>query len=138
MESMHGVMHLYRAHRMRALRSASHELAPMEGKALGFFARHPGATLSELAAHSGRDKGQLARLIAGLRERGLLEAVPDAADRRTVRLQPTADGQAMHQALRRHGRRIAAIATAQLSADERQQLLALMAKIRAALEAAEA
>jgi hypothetical protein len=35
----------------------------MEGKVLGFFARHPGATQRDLAQHSGRDKAQLARLI---------------------------------------------------------------------------
>ena len=34
---------------------------------MGFFARHPGATLSDLAAHSGRDKVQLIALLGRLK-----------------------------------------------------------------------
>jgi hypothetical protein len=34
----------------------------MEGKVLGFFARHPGATQRDLAQHSGRDKAAVATL----------------------------------------------------------------------------
>jgi DNA-binding MarR family transcriptional regulator len=50
----------------------------MEGKVLGYFCRHPGNTQSDLAQHSGRDKAQLTRLIARLKEAGLLEARADA------------------------------------------------------------
>ena len=85
-ERMHDLMHQMRHYLGR---HAVHggEVSPLEGKALGFFSRHPGATLSDLVAHSGRDKGQLAKLVAGLRERGLLEAQVDPQDRRVTRLQ---------------------------------------------------
>jgi DNA-binding MarR family transcriptional regulator len=136
LESVHAVMHLFRANRQRALREGQHALTHMEGKVLGFFARHPGATQSELAQHMERDKGQLARLVAGLKERGLLEAAVDAADRRSVRLQPTGEGRAIHQAMQRHGRRLAELAVTGLSAQEREQLLQLLARVRSNLEAA--
>ena len=136
MELVHAVMHLYRARRQRALGDAPHALTHMEGKVLGFYARHPGATPGELVAHSGRDKGQVARLIGGLRERGLLEARADAADRRSVRLALTAQGKAVQQTLQRHSRRLGEAAVAGLSAEERRQLLALLNKLRVQLEAA--
>ncbi|MFY9510384.1 MAG: helix-turn-helix domain-containing protein, partial [Rubrivivax sp.] len=94
-EAIHTVMHLYRAQRHRGAADAGpQELTHMEHRVLGYFSRHPGATQSDLAAHSGRDKGQLARLIGGLRERGLLEARADENDRRSLRLQPTAQARA--------------------------------------------
>jgi DNA-binding MarR family transcriptional regulator len=82
LETMHAIMHLYRSAQHRSLRDGPNDLAHMEVKALGFFARHPGATQSELVAHSGRDKAQVARQIRALRERGLLEAKEDEQDRR--------------------------------------------------------
>ena len=91
-ESVHTVMHRFRSLQFQALKEGAHDLSHMEAKALGFFAARPGATQSELVQHSGRDKGQVARLIAGLRERGLLEAGADASDKRSVRLQVSAAG----------------------------------------------
>ena len=134
MESIHTVMHLFRAQQYRALRGGPHELTHMDSKVLGFFARHPGATQSDLAAHSGRDKGQLARLIGGLKERGLLQAQADEEDRRTVRLSLTPQGRASQQALQRQGRRVANTAVAGLSAEERAQLVALLRRVRSNLE----
>lgn len=136
LEAVHAVMHAWRARQYRVLRDGPHDLTHMEGKLLGFFARHPGATQSELAAHSGRDKGQLARLVGSLRERGLLEARVDENDRRAVHLQLTVDGAAVHQGLQRQGRRLSAAAVAGLSAAEREQLVALLGKVLAQLEQA--
>jgi len=76
----------------------------MDGKVLGYFGRHPGATQKDLAQHSGRDKAQLARPIKGLRDRGLLSAVADDADRRSVRLSLTADGRALQRTLQQQAR----------------------------------
>jgi DNA-binding MarR family transcriptional regulator len=76
----------------------------MEGKVLGFFARHPGATQRDLAQHSGRDKAQLARLIKSLRERGLLLAEEDGSDRRQVCLRLSDAGQAVQDTLQQRGR----------------------------------
>lgn len=52
-DAIHHVMHQYRAMQFRGLRDTSHALTHMEFKVLGFFARHPGASQTELVAHSG-------------------------------------------------------------------------------------
>ena len=44
-ETIHDIMHLYRARQYRALRVGGHDLTHMDAKVLGFFARRPGATL---------------------------------------------------------------------------------------------
>jgi DNA-binding MarR family transcriptional regulator len=135
LETVHRVMHLFRSLRHRAPEDAAAGPTHMEGKALAFFARHPGATLSELVAHAGRDKGQLARLVAGLRERGLLEARVDESDRRNQRIHLTAAGDEALHALRREARRIAQAAVRGLSDADRLQLLELLARVEANLEA---
>lgn len=135
LEAIHGLMHLYRSQQYRALRDAEAEVTHMESKVLAFFARHPGATQSELVAHSGRDKGQLARLVGGLKERGLLQARPDEADRRSLRLSLTEAGQGTHDTLRRQAKRLGTVAVKGFSEAEKGELLALLARVRANLEA---
>lgn len=142
---MHAILHLYRSRQQRGLRGAAgdpgagpaHELAHMEIKALGYFARHPDATQSDLVAHSGRDKAQVARLIRVLRERGLLEGAADALDRRSTRLRLSPEGQAVHAGLHRHDGALAAQALAGFDEAERATLLALLDRVRANLEAVE-
>jgi DNA-binding MarR family transcriptional regulator len=128
-ESIHSVMHRYRAQQYRELRDGPSDLTHMEHKVLGFFARHPQATQSDLVAHSGRDKAQLARLIRGLRDKGLLDGQADSEDRRSIRLQLTAAGEVAHQSLDSRGQRLSAVAVAGLSEDECRQLLALLGRI---------
>lgn len=134
-EAVHALMHLFRSQRYRALRDGTGELTHMEGKVLGFFSSRPGATQSELVAHAARDKGQLARLIAALRERGLLQASVDDTDRRIVRLQLSAQGRALHSAAQRQRLRVARLAVAGLGDDERRQVLDLLRRMRSNLEA---
>jgi DNA-binding MarR family transcriptional regulator len=137
METVHAIMHLFRSRQLRALRDERHDLAHMEMKVLGFFARRPGATQSDLAAHSGRDKAQLARLIRGLRERGLLDAEADADDRRSTRLRLSGQGRALFKDLHRHDGRLTAAALDGLSAEERIALQDLLGRVKANLENAD-
>jgi DNA-binding MarR family transcriptional regulator len=134
LEQVHALMHLVRARQFRALRESGQELTHMEARVLGFFGRHPGGTLSEIVAHSGRDKGQLAKLVGSLRERGLLEARVDEADRRNQRLHLTAAGQEAHRSLRRQARRVAGVAVKGFSEADKAQLQDLLARMRANLE----
>ena len=133
-ESMHAIMHLFRTQQHRSLRDARHDLAHMEVKVLGFFARHPGGSPSDLVAHSGRDKAQVARLIRGLRERGLIEAQADENDRRSTRLRLSAAGLALHTDLHSHDGELAEAALAGLSGDECATLRELLGRVRANLE----
>jgi DNA-binding MarR family transcriptional regulator len=98
------------------------------------FARQPGATQSDLVAHSGRDKAQLARLIRGLRDKGPLEARVDEGDRRSTRLQLTAEAAAIHEGVREQSARLARLALEGVSDAEHAQLVALLEKVRANLE----
>lgn len=91
-EGLHSLMHLLRRRLQQAAQAEGEGLAAMEVRALGFFVRHPGSTAKALAAHSGRDKAQVARLLQPLLARGLLVATADAQDRRSLQLRPTASG----------------------------------------------
>lgn len=135
LERVHEIMHLYRSAQQRSLRAGPHDLAHMEIKVLGFFARRPGATQSDLAAHSGRDKAQLARLVRGLRDRGLLEAVADEADKRSTRLSLSEEGKVVFAALHVHDGTLAEAALAGIPDAERATLLDLLARVHANLEA---
>ena len=134
LELVHTVMHQFRSLQYQALRDGPHDITHMESKVLGFFSAHPGATLSELAEHSGRDKAQLARLVKGLRERELLGAAPDPADRRNVHLTLSPAGHAVQQTLRRKARSLNGRAVEGL--DERQQrtLVELLGVVKANLD----
>src|ERR1700761_7713020 len=103
-ELVHTVMHQFRSTQDQVLRDNAHDVTHMESKVLAYFSRHAGATLSDLVAHSGRDKAQLAKLVKGLRERGLLAAESDAEDRRSVRLRLSAAGVAVQRAMHAEGR----------------------------------
>ena len=135
LERVHAIMHLYRSAQQRSLRAGPHDLAHMEIKVLGFFARRPGATQSDLAAHSGRDKAQLARLIRGLRDRGLLDATADETDKRSTRLALSAAGKTMFAALHRHDGALAEAALEGIAEADRATLLDLLERVRANLEA---
>jgi len=133
-ESIHAITHLYRSRQYRELRDAPGELTHMEHKVLGFFARNPGATQSDLMQHSGRDKAQLTRLIRGLKEKGLLEARVDEGDRRSTLLQPSPEGRRIYKALQVHAARIANAAVAGMSKEECRHLASMLARLRANLE----
>lgn len=133
LELVHTVMHSYRSMQYRFLRDGPLAITHMDGKVLGYFGRHPGATQSDLAQHSGRDKAQLARLIKGLREQGLLQAQADAQDKRNLRLSLTPAGEAVQQALRQQAEQLGAQAVEGLSQAEREQLVALLQRVKANL-----
>jgi len=135
-EAIHAIMHLYRAQQVHASEAGGAGLTHMENKVLGYFGRNPGATQRDLAAHSGRDKAQLARLVAGLRDKGYLlaEAAPD--DRRSTHLRLSDTGKAVHAELRRHGAVLSGAALNGLHDSEKAQLLALLERVRANLTAA--
>ncbi len=134
LELVHAVMHDYRSAQYRFLKDGPHDITHMDGKVLGFFSRHPGSTQSDLAQHSGRDKAQLARLIKGLREKGLLEAEADEQDRRSVRLSISAEGRAVQRVLQQQARRLGEKAVTGLSETERRTLSALLRRVKANLD----
>jgi len=137
MELVHTVMHQLRSAQYQALRNSEglSELTHLESKVLGFFGRRPGSTQSDLAQHSGRDKAQLARMIKGLRDRGLLAAEADPQDRRHQHLRLTPAAEALMESLDAQGRTLGRQAVTGLSAAEQAQLLSLMRRVHDNLQA---
>jgi DNA-binding MarR family transcriptional regulator len=133
-DAIHTVMHLYRSGRMQALREQEHGITHMESRVLDYFARHPGATQSDLVLHSGKDKAQLTRLVRGLRDNGWLDAVEDAEDRRSVRLTLSTQGQALQRQLRKSGAQILQRAVQGLSPEQCEELVQLLQVMQSNLE----
>ncbi|MFZ6777786.1 MarR family winged helix-turn-helix transcriptional regulator [Undibacterium sp. Ji83W] len=134
LDLIHTVMHQYRSMQYQALRDGPHDITHMEGKVLSYFGHYPGSTQSDLAKHSGRDKAQLARLIKGLRDNGLLDAVADETDKRNVRLTLTMDGQAVLTTLRQQAKRLNTLALKDMASNEQQQLLQLLRRVQVNLD----
>jgi len=138
-EQLHALIHRFKSHMHHAVRGADDEaLAPMEARALHFFARAPGSTASDLVQHSQRDKAQVTRLIKQLEARGLLAGVPDPADRRRQCLQLTERGQAMQRTMQQHRKRWAAMLVKDFSPEDREQLLTLLGRMRRNIEVSSA
>lgn len=133
-DAIHTVMHLYRSSRSQAFREEERDITHMESRVLDYFARHPGATQSDLVLHSGRDKAQLTRLVRGLRDRGYLEAQEDEQDRRSVRLSLSAQGQTLQRQLRKSGAQILQRAVEGLSAEQCEELVQLLQVMQGNLE----
>lgn len=132
-EKLHALVHRLRRHMQLALRSGSDDAAPMEWRALGFFARRPGACARDLVEHSGRDKAQVARLVRTLTDRGLLAATPAPDDQRVLQLHLTAAGQREARRLQSLRERIDGRMLAALDEQEQQQLCTLLDRLHASL-----
>ncbi len=130
-ELLHEVVHRGKAVLQAAIADDEAGLAVMEARALGFVANHAGATAGDLVKRSGRDKGQIARLVSALTERGLVERAA-GNDRRSHALHLTAAGKAVHRRLDKQRSRAAAAMFASLSATERATLADLLRKLAGA------
>lgn len=131
-EQMHEIMFLFRSLFQQRLREDGGDIPGMASKVLGFFARHPGRTQMDLVQHSGRDKGQVARLVKDLTERGLLQR-GDATSGQRRGLHLTEQGVVMHRRLQRQRSQLANKLIAGLSTQELAQLNRLLAKLKAPL-----
>lgn len=129
LEVLHTVKHLLRSRELRVLRDTAPGVSHMDARVLGFFNRSPGETLSALVAHSGRDKGQMARLVGSLRERGLLNGQTDEQDRRNLRLYLTPQGQQLADTLNTYKQQLSRQAIQGFTAAEESQLAELLTRL---------
>ncbi len=137
LEVLHTVKHLLRSRELQVLRETAPGVSHMDARVLGFFNRRPGETLSALVAHSGRDKGQMARLVGSLRERGLLNGQVDEHDRRNLRLYLTPQGQQLADTLHTYKQQLSRQAIQGFTAAEESQLGALLTRLLQNLETPE-
>lgn len=130
-EQLDALLFAFRGEMHRAMREAELPVSPMEVRVLLHVAHHPGCTAGDLARHSGRDKGQLTRLIQHLEEEGLLRREAHAEDRRAQCLFATEAGEALHARMRAERRALARGLLDKLDAQEQAQLAGLLGKLRA-------
>jgi DNA-binding MarR family transcriptional regulator/GNAT superfamily N-acetyltransferase len=89
-----------------------------------------GATPRDVRARLGLDSGYLARMIRSLKDDGLVEHRPNAADRRTKRLCLTQAGRSELRELDRISDELAASVLAPLTEEQRARLLGAQAEVR--------
>ena len=130
LERMHALMHSLRHHMRDAMRADGDGLGLMEARCLRYFARHPGATQSDLVQQSGRDKAQIARIVKGLIDRELLCGQPNPADGRSQVLQVSPKGEALQRKMRSHQAAFERRLMRGLEPDERATLVALLERLQ--------
>ncbi len=121
-DAIHRLMHLYRSEQYLSPNASG--LTPMQGKVLRFFSNHPNSTLKELRVDFSKDKGQLAKLINGLKAMNLLKSQVDRIDKRQVRLELTLEGVRVQKRLRQHTQALAENACKGLQIKDRLALIA--------------
>ena len=121
-DAIHRLMHLYRSEQYLSPNASG--LTPMQGKVLRFFSNHPNSTLKELRVDFSKDKGQLAKLINGLKAMKLLKSQVDRIDKRQVRLELTPEGVRVQKRLRQHTQALAENACKGLQIKDRLALIA--------------
>lgn len=126
---MHMIMHRYRAKQFELLRDGNYDITHMEAKVLSYVGRNPGAAQGDLSRFMERDKAQLARLIKGLRDKGLLTSDADPQDRRSMRLTLTDVGLEIRKVMQQQGQNLNQIGISGLTEDEHQQLLSLVHRV---------
>jgi DNA-binding MarR family transcriptional regulator len=105
------------------------ELTPGQFGVLTLIERNSGLSQSELGDALGVDRSTVVATLDRLQGRGLLARAPSPSDRRAHALRLTAEGRVL---LADAGRRIAeheARIAADLSAEERRRLMALLARL---------
>lgn len=104
-----------------------------ESRLLYELAHSPGITAAALGRELGLDTGYLSRLLAGLRERGLVKSQPSADDRRQTLLTLTAAGRRAFAPLDKRSREQVEALLAPLSTAQQQELLGAAARIETLL-----
>lgn len=100
---------------------------------LARLARRPGCSQTELADMMEVERATAGRLLDRLEENGLVRREPDPEDRRIRRVYPTELALRDQAAMRDVADGIVDVALADLSSDEREQLIKLMSAVRGRL-----
>lgn len=93
---------------------------------------HPGISQDGLAQKAGFDKSSIARQVAVLEEAGYVRRRPAAADKRVLELTPTEKTLALQPQLLAAMEQWEQALLVDLTEEEKQQLAALLGKLRAA------
>ena len=100
---------------------------------LHLIQRHPGITQNEVSRKTDIDKATAAKGLAKLEQRGYLRRIPDQDDRRIRRLYLSEAGEAVMPQIEATLRRVTEVCSADLSAEELEELFRLLDKTEASL-----
>lgn len=123
------VSHRFQQRLRDGVQAADVELTPFEARALATIARLPGSNQQVVAARMGCDKAQLTRAIKVLEGRSLIARETSADDWRARDIKLTASGDAVFADLQARRASVAQDCFASVSADERQTLSEILAKM---------
>ncbi len=107
-------------------------------KVLVFLSRNEGATQAKLAELSDTDPMTLVRVLDRMQRDGWIERRPDPSDRRAHRLHLRPASEPVLAEIMRIGEKARNEALAGISADEREQMMTLLEKVRSNLVSAAA
>jgi DNA-binding MarR family transcriptional regulator len=114
-----------------AARIAALDLTPPQAGLLRVVATEPGLSQQAIATRLGTPPSRLVFLLDGLQERGIIERRRNPEDRRNHALHLTADGGRLMGQLGRAAAAHEDAVCAVLTADERDQLAALLGRVAA-------
>lgn len=106
-----------------------HGFHPREFGLMTVLSKRPGITQQDLAGLARVDPSSMVALLDSLEERGMVERRVDPDDRRRRSVYLTAAGKDAMRVLKREARKAAKTFLAPLTADERDQLNALLRKL---------
>jgi len=109
--------------------TAAFDITPVQFAILNALLEDPGEDQVTLARKVAFDPATIGAVIARLEARGWVRRAPDAADRRRKLLSVTPAGAEMAQQTRRAVHKVQARILGPLEASEREQLLALLARL---------
>jgi DNA-binding MarR family transcriptional regulator len=121
----------------RRLRHKSHEslqpwgITPGQARALSVLARHGTMRPSELSEHLKIAPRSATEVVDGLEERGLVERLPDPADRRATLVEVTPSGRTLAEKIRAERSSQGERFFAALPPADRAELARILAALRA-------
>lgn len=126
-ESLHRLMHVYKSQLRSGIRQQGITLPINQVRALKGVGRIQNCTAKLIADRMNQDKAQIARVVNGLLEQGLIEKAENPDDRRSQYLVATAEGDAMLTKIDTAEEQAAVFMTRKLNAEELQTFIRLSA-----------
>ena len=107
-DHLQSLVQRYRAQTRERFAQVQPDLSLNEVRVLIHTGRDSGTTQKQLTERSHTDKAQMARMLAALEARGLLQRIPSDADKRVRSLRLTAQGAQLYVRLREVQQQVAA------------------------------
>lgn len=129
-DSLHELLHLFRARMRRSMEALHPELTFNEMRILMRTGREPGLTQKDLVEHSRTDKAQMARILVHMQDKGWLMRSASESDKRVRCLHLSEQGQRLYGQLRGVREQVARELLQDCPLPQQAELLALLQQAR--------